>query len=96
MFLIIDISTVHIVVQRIRRRLIVDNENIVKLSDDMTYNLADGCCHIRIPKKIATIKLCGALSFEITDTLDWKMPTDEQIKNLKEMLCIEVIPEKGD
>ena len=49
---------------------------------------------IRIPKKVATIKLCGgALTFNIDDTMQWQRPTDEQIKNLKEMFCIEVIPE---
>ena len=48
---------------------------------------------IRIPKKVATIKLCDALTFNIDDTMQWQRPTDEQIKNLKEMFCIEVIPE---
>lgn len=50
---------------------------------------------IRIPKKVATIKLAGgALTFHIDDTMQWQRPTDEQIKNLKEMLCIEVILEE--
>lgn len=50
---------------------------------------------IRIPKKVATIKLCGgAVTFNIDDTMQWQRPTDEQIKNLKEMFCIEVIPEE--
>ena len=49
---------------------------------------------IRVPKKVATIKLCGgALTFDINDTMQWQRPTDEQIKNLKELFCIEVIPE---
>lgn len=48
---------------------------------------------IRIPKKVATIKLCGGgLTFHINDTMEFTMPTEEQRKNLKEMLCIEVIP----
>ena len=48
---------------------------------------------IRIPKRVATIKLCGALEFNIDDTMNWKRPTDEQIYNLKNLFCIEVIPE---
>ena len=50
---------------------------------------------LRVPKRVATIKLCGgALTFDINDTMQWQRPTEEQIKNLKEMLCIEVIPEE--
>lgn len=46
-----------------------------------------------IPKKVACIKLCGgALTFDIDETMSFEMPTEEQRKNLKEMLCIEVIP----
>jgi hypothetical protein len=48
---------------------------------------------IRRPKKVATIKLCGTLTFNIDDTMQWQRPTDEQIKNLRELFCIEVIPE---
>lgn len=52
---------------------------------------------IRIPERVATIKLCGgALTFYIDDTMQWQRPTDEQIKNLKEMFCIEVILEDTD
>ena len=72
----------------------MDNENIVKLSDDLIYDKSDGSCKIRIPKKVATIKLCGgALTFNIDDTMQWQRPTDEQIYNLKNLFCIEVIPE---
>lgn len=53
-------------------------------------------CTLRIPKKVATIKLCGALTFDINDTMDWQRPTDEQIYNLKNLFCIEVIPEDAD
>jgi actin-related protein len=49
---------------------------------------------IRVPKRVATIKICGgAMTFYVDDTMQWKRPTDEQIKNLKELLAIEVIPE---
>ena len=52
---------------------------------------------IRIPKKVATIKLCGgALTFHIDDTMQWQRPTDEQIYNLKNLFAIEVIPEDAD
>ena len=52
---------------------------------------------IRVPKRVATIKLCGgALTFYIDDTMQWQRPTDEQTKNLKELFCIEVIPEGAD
>ena len=47
---------------------------------------------LRRPKRVATIKLCGGLTFYIDDTMEFTMPTEEQRKNLKEMLCIEVIP----
>ena len=50
-------------------------------------------CVIRAPKRVATIKLCGALEFSIDDTMNWQRPTDEQIYNLKNLFCIEVIPE---
>ena len=45
-----------------------------------------------VPKKVATIKLCGSIEFNIDETANFIMPTEEQRKNLKEMLCIEVIP----
>lgn len=47
---------------------------------------------LRRPKRVATIKLCGSLIFYIDDTMEFTMPTEDQRKNLKEMLCIEVIP----
>ena len=52
---------------------------------------------LRVPKRVATIKICGgALTFHIDDTMNWKRPTDEQIYNLKNLFCIEVIPEEED
>ena len=48
-------------------------------------------CTIRTPKDIARIKICGgALTFTITDMCEFTPPTEEQRKNLKEMLCIDV------
>ena len=50
---------------------------------------------LRVPKRVATIKICGgALTFHIDDTMNWERPTDEQIYNLKNLFCIEVIPEE--
>lgn len=51
------------------------------------------------PKTIARIKLCGgAMTFVITDECtSWKKPTEEQINNLHDMLCIDVeILEDGE
>lgn len=50
------------------------------------------------PKTIARIKLCGgAMIFDITEYTSWKKPTEEQIKNLHDMLCIDVeILEDGE
>ena len=75
----------------------MDNENIIKLSDDMIYNPEAQCCMIRVPKRVATIKVCGgAMTFYIDDTMNWQRPTDEQRYNLKNLFCIEVIPEEED
>ena len=67
--------------------------NTIKLSDvkvdlDNPYEFA-----LRVPKRVATIKVCGGgITLHIDDTMEFTMPTEEQRKNLKEMLCIEVIP----
>ncbi len=54
----------------------------------------NSCPHLTIktPKKVAEIRLCGAVVLSIYDDADFIMPTEEQRKNLKEMLCIEVVP----
>lgn len=55
----------------------------------------NSCPHLTLktPKKVAEIRLCGgAAVFSIYDDTDFVMPTEEQRKNLKEMLCIEVVP----
>lgn len=43
-----------------------------------------------IPKVIAKITLCGAFEMEVYDYMNWNPPTPEQIKNLKEMLNIDI------
>ena len=41
-------------------------------------------------KVIAKITFCGAFEMTVYDYMDWNPPTPEQIKNLKEMLNIDV------
>lgn len=46
---------------------------------------------IRNPKIIAKIKLCGgAITINVDEIMTWKKPTDEQIKNLHDLFCIDV------
>lgn len=45
---------------------------------------------IRVPKKVAKITVCGAVNFNIDDTMNFVRPTEEQIKNLRETFCIDV------
>lgn len=67
----------------------MENEKLVNLD----YPDCVGCS-LELPKRVATIKLCGgAMTFYIDDTMQWQRPTDEQIYNLKNLFCIEVIPE---
>lgn len=81
--------------------------DIAQFEDDFSKAIRDAecilnvqdaaCCKIRIPKRVATIKICGgAMTFYIDDTMQWQRPTDEQIYNLKNLFCIEVIPEDTD
>ena len=72
----------------------MENNNILKLSDDMIYDPKAHTHNIWIPKKIATIKLCGSLEFFIYDTTpNWVQPTPEQMENLKKLFCIVVVLE---
>ena len=44
-----------------------------------------------VPGIIAKIKLCGgAFTINVDETMQWKKPTDEQIKNLHDLLCIDI------
>lgn len=46
---------------------------------------------IHNPKIIARIKLCvGVVTINVDETMAWKKPTDEQIKNLHDLFCIDV------
>jgi hypothetical protein len=61
--------------------------------NEYTKILPDGGLAIRVPKRIAEIKLCGgAFTIYIDDTMTFEMPTEEQRENLKKLLCIEIIP----
>ena len=66
-------------------------ENIIKLPEKVELANPNEF-RLRVPKRVATIKVCGAITLYIDDTMEFTMPTEEQRKNLKEMLCIEVIP----
>lgn len=52
---------------------------------------ADNVATIRQLKKVAEITLCGTITLEITDVAtNFIRPTEEQIKNLHDILCIDV------
>ena len=66
-------------------------ENKLKLPEEVSLDTPYECT-LRVPKQVAVIKVCGAITLYVNDTMEFTMPTEEQRKNLKEMLCIEVIP----
>ena len=47
-------------------------------------------CEISCQKQIGEIVLCGCLHIAIFDSSDFIRLTEEQIKNLHDMLCIDV------
>lgn len=53
---------------------------------------------IRDTRIIAKIKLCGgAVTINVNETMAWKKPTEEQIKNLHDLFCIDVeILDRGE
>lgn len=55
-----------------------------------TYFTEDEKQRFYIPKVIAKITICGTLTLEVREDMGWNPPTPEQIKNLKEMLNIDV------
>ena len=46
--------------------------------------------NLYIPKQIGEITLCGTLHIAIMEDSNFIRPTEEQIKNLHDMLCIDV------
>ena len=58
---------------------------------DFSKNIIPEAATFRNPKLIARIKVCGSININVYDTTEgFIKPTPEQIKNLKEMLCIDV------
>lgn len=55
---------------------------------------------IKPPKQVARITICGSFHLDIFDNIEFIRPTEEQIKNLQDMLCIDVTlfgeEEKGE
>lgn len=49
-----------------------------------------GAYGLSMPKVIAKIAICGVIKIDVYDYMDWNPPTPEQIKNLKEILNIDV------
>ena len=45
---------------------------------------------IKPPKQVARITICGSFHLDIFDNIEFVRPTEEQIKNLHDMLCIDV------
>lgn len=58
--------------------------------DEVALFGAENWYMIKVPKPIAKISICGAVTFTITDDMIFNYPTEEQIKNLKETFNIEV------
>lgn len=58
--------------------------------NEVRIDMGACCATINAPKRVARITVCGAVNFDITDTMAFTRPTEEQIKNLKDMLCIDV------
>ena len=66
-------------------------ESISKPTGTDFYDEEDGVAIFGKPKTIARIKLCGgAITFTVTDYMSWEKPTEEQVKNLHDMLGIDV------
>ena len=60
------------------------------MSELLTYFTEDEKQWFYVPKVIAKITICGALTMEVRENMDWDPPTPEQIKNLKETFNIDV------
>lgn len=62
------------------------------LGDDVMLDANEEWCYraLRRPKHIATLTICGAAVIYIDEDMPWIRPTEEQIKNLHDLLCIDV------
>ena len=74
------------------KRSKVYSQNLIDSGDiDVAKLTIDNSSYtIRTPKTVAEIKLCGAVIFTVTETESFIKPTPEQIKNLHDILCIDV------
>ena len=61
----------------------ITNSNFIDVKTAGEYGFS-------IPKVIAKITICGVIKLDVHDYMDWNPPTPDQIKNLKEMLNIDV------
>ena len=61
-----------------------DKIKSIIVSGDGKNSISERC------KSIATLTLLGSIKIEIPETADFIKPTKEQIKNLHDMLCIDV------
>lgn len=74
-------------------------KTVNKLNDEKSY-FVDGSYFVDnravegqkfiAQKVVAKITFCGAFIMDVYDYMNWNPPTPEQIKNLKEMLNIDV------
>ena len=60
------------------------------MDSEIRIDAETGVMSIRVPKEVAKITVCVAFTLVITDMMSFTPPTEEQRKNLKEMLCIDV------
>lgn len=68
-----------------------ENKYMIQLSKTSCSIPMPEVAAIYNPKVIARIKLCGgAVTINVDDTIAWKKPTNEQIKNLHDLFCIDV------
>lgn len=55
----------------------------------MNNKICDESISLRSSKDIAKITICSGFTIVINDSMQFKVPTKEQIKNLKETSCID-------
>ena len=61
----------------------ITNSNLIDVKTAGEYGFS-------ISKVIAKITICGVINLNVYDCTNWNPPTPDQIKNLKEMLNIDV------
>lgn len=61
----------------------ITNSNLIDVKTACEYGFSTS-------KVIAKITICGVINLNVYDCTNWNPPTPDQIKNLKEMLNIDV------